>query len=299
MLNKILVSVIIPTYKREQVLVDTIKSVLNQKFSRFELIVVDQTLIHDLKVKEFLISNKKIRYFKISPPSLPAARNFGLTKAKAKFVIFIDDDVYLDKDFIKAHFESYLKYDVVSVVGRIKEKGKKPGRTLMYFRKTGFGAGSFDYPNISFAETVQGCNMSFRKNILLKVGGFDTNYIGNALREESDISYKLKSLGYKILFNPDASLLHLLYPTGGCREEKPRADNYIQYRNESLFFLRHRPKIHLVYFLGGRLYRYVFDKETVKQGKVLLRLYILIKGLLAGTLIYLKPKAQIISKEVN
>lgn len=296
-MTKIKVSLIIPTYNRNKPLVKTIKSVLKQQFYGFELLVLDQTLNHDKSTRQFLDKNKnkKFIYYQINPPSLPAARNFGIKCAQGKIVIFIDDDVILDTGFIKAHWESYQKYNVVSVVGRIKEKSKPPCDTLMYFRKTGFGAGNFNYSKTAFAETVQGCNMSFKKNLLKKIGGFDTNYIGNAIREESDLSFRISKLGYKILFNPDASLYHLVFPAGGCREDNPTFDNYIQYQNEFLFFLRHRPKRYLPYFLGGHLYRYVFNRDMIEKKKVYFRLKMFTKGITLGTSRYFFPRKPIIA----
>lgn len=298
---EIKVSVIIPTYNRNEVLANTIQSVLKQKFDGWELIVVDQTQKHDSKTQEFLnkYKNKKFSYYLITPPSLPVARNFGLLKAKGEIVLFLDDDVILEPELIKAHWESYKREDVVSVVGRIKEESKPVSETLMYFRKTGFGAGNFNYTKEAFAETAQGCNMSFKKNILEKIGGFDTNYIGNAIREESDVSYRLRRLGYQTLFNPRASLFHLVSLSGGCREERPTYENYIQYRNETLFFLRHRPKIYLPYFLGGHLYRYVFRRDLFRKKKVLSRLEMFIKGFILGTWVYFFPQKQRIAYQLD
>lgn len=300
MKNNIKVSVIISTYKRNSILVDAIKSVLKQDFSGFELIVVDQTLKHDSQTEKFIknLEDPRFLYFKVAPPSLPAARNFSLTKAKGEIVIYIDDDVILDKDFIKSHWLIFRKHNVVAVAGRIREKNKPESDSLHFFRKTGFGAGSFNYSKVAFVETAQGCNMAFKKKVLLEIGGFDTNFIGNAMREESDVAYRLKKKGYKTLFNPKASLLHLMAPTGGCREGKPIYDDYIHFQNEMLFFMRHRPKIFFPYFVAGRLIHYAFTWELIKKGRVFARLGIFSKGMLVGFLVFIHPRKQIIAQEI-
>lgn len=296
--NNVLVSLIIATYNRNQVLVNTINSVLKQKFRKYELIIVDQTLKHDKKTEEFIknLPTKNISYYFVTPPSLPAARNFGLEKARAEIILYIDDDVLLDPSFIRAHFDSYKKKGVVTVVGRIKQKDKPISDRLLFLRKTSFGAGSFNYPKFAYAETTQGCNMSYKKKVLLEIGGFDTNYIGNAVREESDVSFKLRKKGYKILYNPEACLYHLFYPSGGCREEKSVHDNYIIYRNEMLFFLRHRPIIYFPYFFAGHFFKYVLNRELLKKQIVLSRLIVFIKGLIAGFFVFLFPKKPIVSQ---
>ncbi len=302
MKSKIRVSVIIPTYNRDQVLVDTIKSVLKQDFLGYELIIVDQAQFHDKKTDKYLkslITKKRVTYYKVTPPSLPAARNFGLKKARGEIIIYIDDDVILDPGFIKAHYESFDNKQIVSVVGRIKQKDKPVSKQLLFLRKTSFGAGNFNYPDFGYAQTAQGCNMSYRKKILLKLGGFDTNYIGNAVREESDVSFKLRKMGYKILYNPYASLFHLFYKQGGCREKKTIHDNYVIYRNEMLFFLRHRPLIFFPYFFGGHLFKFVINRKLFKRKKVLLRTVVFTKGLLSGVWTYFFPKKPIVSFEIS
>lgn len=294
------VSVIIPTYNRNQVLINTINSVLSQKFSSFELLVVDQSKKHNKKTRDFLenLKNKRYKYFKISPPSLPAARNFGLKKSRGDIVIYIDDDVILDPGFIKAHHDSYTKKKAVAVAGRIKEKNKPVSDKLLFFRKTSFGAGNFNYPHFAYAETAQGCNMSYKKSLLKKIGGFDTNFIGNAMREESDVSFKIRKMGKKILYNPKASLFHLFYQSGGCREKTTIHDNYVIYRNEIIFFLRHRPLKYFPYFFAGHFFKYVLNRKLIDEKLVTLRLKVFTQGLIYGTLIFFFPKKPLVAREI-
>lgn len=301
MKNRTKVSVVIPTYNRNRVLVQTIKSVLNQKFKNFELLIVDQSKKHDKFTQNFLekVKSENVKYYKIGPPSLPAARNFGLKKARGKIIIYIDDDVILDDGFIKAHYESYIKKKAVAVAGRIKEKNKPVSHELLYLRKTSFGAGNFNYLKYGFAQTSQGCNMSFKKHLLLKVGGFDTNFIGNAMREETDLCFKLRKMGKKILFNPNASLFHLFFKTGGCREKKTIHDNYIIYRNEMIFFLRHRPLVYFPYFFAGHFFKYVLNRKLINQGKVFPRLKVFTLGIISGIFVYLFPKDKLIAREAE
>src|SRR5215203_4156489 len=100
-LQKPEISITIPTFNREEVLVDTIRDVLSsQTFKNFELIVVDQSLTHDQATLDAIaaINDPRFRYFRATPPSLTAARNFALKKAKSPYIIYIDDDVRLDKN---------------------------------------------------------------------------------------------------------------------------------------------------------------------------------------------------------
>lgn len=302
MIDKVLVSIIVPTYNRGKILLNVINSVLDQNFKSFELIIVDQTVKRD---ESFLRSLEKIKddrlnYYLVTPPSLPSARNFGLKKARGEVIIYIDDDVILEKDFIKNHFESFQNNPKIgAVVGRIKEKEREESLELMHFDKANFIVGGFDYPNESLAEFVRGCNMSFRNKVLEKLGGFDSNFIGNSLREDSDVSFRLKKLGYKILYNPKASLIHLFVPYGGCREEDPIYENYIFYRNDLLFYLKNRAKLDLPIFLYKVFKTYVFNKELIKRKVTIKRLKVFLIGVVDGFFTYLLPAKQIISKEIS
>src|SRR5262245_13548789 len=97
------ISVVIPSYQREEVLLDTIKDALAQSHKNLELLVIDQSESHSKNMQDALaaITDPRFRYFKTTPPSLPAARNFALKAARAPIVLYLDDDVKLDKDLVK------------------------------------------------------------------------------------------------------------------------------------------------------------------------------------------------------
>lgn len=90
--EKPLVSVIIPTYNRKDYLELTIKSILNQTFENFEIIVVDDGSPNDdndILCKTF----SKVRYIKIDNFGGPARpRNVGIRESKGKYIAFVDDD---------------------------------------------------------------------------------------------------------------------------------------------------------------------------------------------------------------
>lgn len=66
-----------------------------------------------------------------------------------------------------------------------------------------------------------GCNHSARTAILRRLGGYDTNYIGSAFREDTDMAIRIWKSGGLIIFDPEAWLTHLAAPTGGCRINAP------------------------------------------------------------------------------
>ena len=61
--------------------------------------------------------------------------------------------------------------------------------------------------------------MSFRKEAIIKAGGFDECFGGSTHLEETDLCMRIIKEGYKIVFDPQAELIHLKDTKGGCRVE--------------------------------------------------------------------------------
>jgi GT2 family glycosyltransferase len=238
----VLASIVIATYNRESVLIDSINSVLSQHYKNFELVVVDQTLHHEKTTQKFLdnLNDKRFRYFHVSPPSIAAAENFGISKARGEIVIFIDDDVIVNDQFIDSHVKAYDNPSVGGVAGRIVEPGQQVSDTLYHLTSYGWAkrGGSLNYVKDSETTDARGCNMSFRKTVLVELGYFDTQFVKNAYRFESDMCYRVVNAGYKILFCANASLIHLHIKNGGSRSVSGLFGDVESYKNSARYFYK-------------------------------------------------------------
>lgn len=103
MLQKGLVSVIIPTFNRADVIEETIRSVLDQTYSFFEIIVVDDGSQDNTAEVVKCLNDSRIRYYAFENSGLPAvSRNRGLRLANGEFVAFLDsDDLWLPEKLTK------------------------------------------------------------------------------------------------------------------------------------------------------------------------------------------------------
>ncbi len=267
-----MISVVIPTYNREQTLRETLADLIEQNYPNFEVLVIDQTHIHESETQvylEQLANTNQIRWFRVNWANLPGARNYAVRRAVGDIVLFIDDDVELPNGFLAAHASNYLaKPDVGCVAGRVFDRmklGDSGGDLAIdYLPPEAMDAGIAWY-FIDLVHTVKpqqvlsarGCNMSFRRQVFTEHGlSFDERFAGSAVREESDFCLKLRSTGLKIWYDPNACLVHLGEESGGCHDISTRSIEYqiTFYHNHFLMGLKN-----LTIFQCLRFFAKLFD----------------------------------------
>jgi len=92
-----LISVIIPSYNRANLISETLDSILSQTYQNWECIVVDDgSTVETLKIVESYCSKdsrfKLLEREEQFPKGAPTCRNIGLMNAKGEFLIFLDSD---------------------------------------------------------------------------------------------------------------------------------------------------------------------------------------------------------------
>lgn len=98
-----LITIIVPTYNSEQYLTEAIKSVQQQTYNCWELIIVDDHSDDNTfeLSKYFSEKDQRIQCFKNEGEGVGAARNTGLSKAKGQYIAFLDADDYLPQNFLQ------------------------------------------------------------------------------------------------------------------------------------------------------------------------------------------------------
>jgi GT2 family glycosyltransferase len=279
-MNLPFISVIVPTYGREEALRDSLEDLLNQDYPNYEILVVDQTQKHELETEIYLQAlsqTGKIKLYRLNWASLPGARNYAVRRSSGEIIIFTDDDVKVESGFLKAHVQTYLdKPEVGAVAGRVfdrmkmndaaqgKTQGDSSYKTIEYLPPQAMDPGiAWYYIDLVHTTkpqevlTTRGCNMSFRREIFTKYGlHFDERFQGSAVREESDFCLRIRQTGYKIWYQPEAHLIHLGEETGGCHDISTRSTKYqlAFYHNHFLMGLKN-----LNVNQALRLYARLFD----------------------------------------
>lgn len=256
-----LLSVVIPTYGRNEPLRDSLMDVLAQDYPHLEVVVVDQKPHHTPEVQHFLealAESGKIRLFITPWASLPGARNYAIRRVRGAIVLFLDDDVKLPPGCFQAHVQVYQEQpEVGAVAGRVFDRMKledaqrqtpDQDRTRAFLPPEAMDPAiawyHFDVVHTTQPQeviTVRGCNMSFRREIFQNYGlRFDERFRGSAVREESDFCLRIRKTGFKIWYSPAAHLVHLGEETGGCHDisTKTLAYQFTFYHNHFLMGLK-------------------------------------------------------------
>lgn len=178
-----LVSFVIPTHNRSEVLAQCLESCINQTYKNIEIIVINDNSEDSTEeiLKEFNSKYKFLKYYNSPGKGASAARNLGIEKALGKYIAFMDDDDICEpfriEEQMKPIFESNYKYNfIVSGFYIVNSEGKRI-ETINYLK-----------PLESIGFTVR---WLVGKNLLIKAGGFDSQQPN---LEEVELFWRLRGL---------------------------------------------------------------------------------------------------------
>jgi glycosyltransferase involved in cell wall biosynthesis len=186
------ISVVIPTYRRHDTIIDTLNSVFLQTFKDFEVIVInDGSPDETAQLLAPLAVSGRIRYLEQSNQGQAAARNLGLAEATGEFIAFLDDDDLWPPDKLEWQV-AYLERNpsIAAVGGGFEWTGDRTPSDIL------------GYEGVITAETIsRGIHFLspgqtlVRTQILREIGGFDTSLWGV---EDMDLWFRM-ALNAKIV----------------------------------------------------------------------------------------------------
>ena len=179
-----LVSVIIPTLNEEKYIESTLKSVKNQDYEKYEIIVVDS------KSKDSTVRICK-RYtdkvFVIEKRGVALARNFGAKNSKGELLLFLDADTLLLPNTISQLVKKFRRKNVVGATCMVLPltTGMDDLLLFLFFNQ-------FVKISLNFKPKIPGLCCMYRKEVFEKVNGFDEKV---KLLEDFDLSERISNLG--------------------------------------------------------------------------------------------------------
>ncbi|MFH1456760.1 MAG: glycosyltransferase [Patescibacteria group bacterium] len=201
-------SVIIPTYNRCEMLKRVLLSYEKQSFKDFEVIVVDDGSSDCTKeMVENLAVNYSLLYYFQQNNGPASARNLGIKKSSGDIILFTGDDIFPAKeDFFQRHIN---KSDKNTAVLGYTCWHKEIKKTPFIIFLSGY---HFCYKKITDKQKVDfGCfytsNISIVRDIMEKAELFDEEFC-YAAYEDTEFSFRLKQIGLKIVYEPEAKAFH-------------------------------------------------------------------------------------------
>ncbi|HET9232995.1 MAG TPA: glycosyltransferase family A protein, partial [Candidatus Eisenbacteria bacterium] len=133
------VSIVIPTYRRGEVLLDTVRYLRTLEAPAAEILLLDQTEAHETATEQRLRALHDaghVRWVRLEAPSITHAMNEGLALAANPVVLFLDDDIVPGTRLVEAHHEAQTSGAADIVAGQVLQPGEEPTLPAPEFRFT-------------------------------------------------------------------------------------------------------------------------------------------------------------------
>lgn len=219
--SQIAVTIAIPTYRRHQLLMDTLTSVVLQTPGfTFEVLVLDNECSPDLKAQVETFAQTipvPLRYLSVEAIGLHNGRNTGAQLGYGDIIVYIDDDVIAPLGWLEALCHPFLDPAVGGVGGRTLPQWEPPPPDWVKALEPSFFSLLDLGPEtraMTESELPYGCNMAFRRDLVVKLGGFPPDGVGGGWIEwrrgdgETGFARKVKQANHTIMYSAEGWLYH-------------------------------------------------------------------------------------------
>ena len=195
------VSVVVCTYNGQRFIGETLSALAKSNHPDYEVIVVDDG---STDATAAIAGEFNVRLIRTENCGLSSARNTGLRAATGEIVAYIDDDAYPDEEWLNRLAMVFLTTDYVGVGG----PNLPPASDPLVAQCVAHAPGGPIHVLLSDreAEHIPGCNMAFRREHLLSIGGFDPQF--RVAGDDVDVCWKVQERGWKLGFSPTATVFH-------------------------------------------------------------------------------------------
>lgn len=261
-----MISIIIPNYNGKKYLEGCLDSIYNMQQLDFEVIIIDNASQDD--DFEWISQYSDLQFKQLDKNyGFSRAVNEGIRLAKGEYVLLLNNDTVIEKDFVQELVKTIKKDKQIFAVSSkmiayhnrelIDDAGDEYN-LLGWTKKRGDGKSvqSFGAEKRVFSACAGAA--LYRKSIFDEIGYFDENFF--AYMEDVDIGYRANIYGYKNVYCPDAKVYHIGSATSGSRynafKVKLAARNniYVAYKNMPLVQLI----LNMPFLFIGYLIKYLF-----------------------------------------
>ena len=204
------ISVIIPSHNRSDALALTLARLSEQQFNeKWEVIVINNNCTDDTNdvVNEWQQNFPvPLHLVQEEKPGAAAARNAGARMAAGEYLVFIDNDILVEPDFLQSHLRGLQENPNCWIVGAIANLPEQENLPLGLFRKSLTRADLTT--NVRESLLFTGANSSLPRRDFEKVNGFDENFHVASGEDQEMAMRASKQLGIKTLYAPKIVGIH-------------------------------------------------------------------------------------------
>jgi GT2 family glycosyltransferase len=202
------ISVVIPTHNRSDALAKTLLNLSKQQFTEsWEVIVVNNRSTDDTdEVVHRRSFPVPLRLVHEEKPGVAAARNSGIAIAHGRYIVLLDDDILVESDFLRRHYDLLLSNAGCWIMGQVVNLPEQNVTPFGKYRQTLYGY----IPRESAggeAHWLNGNSVSLPRSDWERLGGFDERFSGASV-EDYDFAVRAWDAGIKILFRPSIVAIH-------------------------------------------------------------------------------------------
>lgn len=215
-----LISVIIPTYNRENTIEKSLQSVVNQTYKTIEIIVIDDGSIDNTENIVKNIQDERILYIKQENKGVSRARNTGILNSKGEYIAFQDSDDIWHTNKLEVQMKNFRGSQCGLVYSSFNKIYRNKISVMPKMKRGKEGDIHFDLLKSNFI----GCpTVIIKKEVIEKCGKFDEN-----LHKYEDWEYFIRiSKKYKVLFVEEVLVDSYYSPEGVNKFDKKISINYL------------------------------------------------------------------------
>ncbi len=230
-------SVVISVFNKEKYIANTLKSVLAQTYSDFEIVILNDGSTDNSEAEILKFTDSRIRYFSKENSGASAARNFTIQQATSEYIALMDADDYWYPFYLEEQnrlINNYPQESVFATATEIKRNGKKFSNS--YSIKTqGEKSMLVDYFEASqFDSILHSSSTVLKKEVFEKIGAYNPKIKSG---EDTDLYVRI-GLKYKVVFSPKICATYIirknsLFHSMKNLEEKANFEAYEVYEKDN------------------------------------------------------------------
>ena len=265
-------TIVMPTYNRAELLRENISSLLKSKYV-FELLIIDDGSTDETERVVKAFDDPRITYYKHSVNwGYAKSLNNGVERAKHSQILFCEDDAFiLNPDKFCEILISEMNTKTI-VATHLLANGKELKQNPIERLKRYFGASLakvvYNY-NGHKRRVVRFCNNCFGFNREEISTRFESDYIGNSFRIESDFQIRARKEGATIVYSPKLVIDHRRYMWGGLRMRDVNEFHYQGMINHITFLRNHYRAwniyMYIILMLLAHPTKWAVTKRVIKE----------------------------------